>query len=195
MKPATLDAYENKARTLEFSAAQKDIRFSFLNGGPGALVSAAVWLAAALVTAYAGVELGFPVLFFGGMFIFPLGALITRTILKRPGPLTGNPGSRIAFETVPPMIVTLFVAYLFVRNQPEYVFPISAMAVGSHYCGFRSAYGLPSYWVIAAIMTGLGFLSLSAFQLPENWMLPALIAAVEAVFGVWWTWSSFKNDS
>lgn len=178
---------------MEFLAAQKDLRFSFLNGGPGAIVSAFVWLAAAVVTAYAGVELGFPVLFFGGMLIFPIGAVIVRTILKRPGPQAGNPGSLIAFETVPPMIVTLFVAFLFVRNQPEYVFPIAAMAVGSHYCGFRSAYGLQTYWVIAAIMTGMGFLSLSVFQLPANWMFPALIAVVEAIFGAWWTWSSFRT--
>jgi hypothetical protein len=180
---------------LEFSDAQKDIRVSFLNGGPGAFVSAAVWLAAALTTAYRGVELGFPVLFFGGMFIFPVGAVITRSIFKRPSPQAGNPGSMIAFETVPPMIVTLFVAFFFVRNQPDYVFPIAAMAVGSHYCGFHSAYGLPSYWGIAGIMTGLGFLSLTVFQLSEQWMFPALIASVEILFGLWWTWSGLGNKA
>ena len=180
---------------MEFSNAQKDLRHSFLNGGPGALVSAIVWLAAALVTASSGIELGFPVLFFGGMLIFPIGAFIVRTLLKRPKPQEGNPGSLIAFETVPPMIVTLFVAFLFLKSQPAYVFPISAMAVGSHYCGFRSAYGMQSYWLIAAIMTGLGFLCLSVFTLPELWIFPAMIAAVEALFGAWWTFLALRAET
>jgi len=162
---------------------QKDLRRSYVGGGPGAVVSGIVWALAAVMTARSGIAIGFATLFIGGIFIFPIGTFISRFIFKQSSLDPKNPGGRIVIETLPAMFVGLFIAYTFISINPEYVFPIAAMAVGSHYFSFRTAYGDILYWVLGAIMTAIGAAAiLGYFTLPFSTV--AGIASVEIVFGI-----------
>ena len=166
--------------------AQAELRHSYVRGGPGAFVSGLVWLVAAITADSRGVATGFTVLFFGGMAIFPLGALAVRGIFRRPSPSAGNPGPGVVIETVFPMIGGLLAAWLLLPHRPELVFPVAAIAVGSHYFGFRTAYGDVGYWVLAAVMCGVGTAAIFSQVLPPE-AVAWIIAGVEMGFGVWFT--------
>lgn len=166
--------------------AQAELRYSYVRGGPGAVVSGLVWLAAAITAEARGVPAGFAVLFFGGMAIFPLGLLVVRGVFRRPSTSEGNPAPRVVIETVFPMIGGFLAAWLLLPHRPDVVFPLAAIAVGSHYFGFRTAYGDASYWALAAVMCGLGTAAI-LWRVPPPETVVWVIAGVEMAFGAWST--------
>lgn len=172
---------------MEIAAAQAELRASYLNGGPGAVVSGFVWLAAAVCATRWGTPTGFVVLFFGGMAIFPLGTLVVRSFFRRASPSPNNPGGRTVIETVFPMIGGFLAAWILLPYRPDLVFPLAAIAVGAHYFGFRTAYGGILYWGLAAVVCGVG-LGTVFVGVPHGETVPYVIAAIELVFGVWVTW-------
>jgi hypothetical protein len=172
--------------------AQAELRYSYLRGGPGAFVSGLVWLAASVATEARGVATGFAVLFLGGMTIFPLGTLLVRGVFRRPSPSKGNPGPRMVIETVFPMIGCLLGAWLLIPHRPDLVFPVAAIAVGSHYFGFRTAYGDSTYWVLAASMCAVGGAAIFTRSVSGG-AVAWIIAAIETGFGVWFTVVGLRN--
>lgn len=173
------------------SDAQREIRHAYVNGGPGAFVSAVVWLIAAMVEPRSGVATAFTTLFFGGFLIFPLGQLLSRLVFRRPAESAGNPLRLIALESTIAMIGGLCAAWLFVRREPALVFPIAAIAVGTHYFPFRTLYGDKRYWLFGALLTGVGAIEIvSRGTLPGGPILA--FAAVECLFAIWLTFGSDK---
>ena len=167
---------------MQVGEAQAQIREAFVGGGPGALVSAAVWLSAAWFLQSEGVATAFVALFLGGIFIFPLSALICRFGFGRSASVKGNPLGLLSLESTIAMIGCLLAAWLLLRDRPDMVFPIAAIAVGTHYFAFKTAYGDRAYWLLGAILTGIGLGGL--FWLPGQNMAAVLaFAAVEAIFG------------
>lgn len=163
--------------------AQAEIRLCYGGGGIGMVVSGLVWLVAAVAVSRHGVGPGFAVLFFGGMLIFPVSALIEQVFLRRPKPAPGNPLGMLALEATIAMIGCLFAAWLFVPLQPAYVFPIAAIAVGLHYLAFKTVYGDRTYWLLGALMTLVGFAGIYVAALSAN-KLALAIAALEIGFGI-----------
>jgi hypothetical protein len=140
--------------------AQRDIRRAYVGGGPGVLVSALVWFTAAAVEHAKGVGPAFAVLFFGGMLIFPLATTLSRLLFRRAKEEASNPLGRLALESTIAMIGGLFAAWLFLPLQPAYVFPLAAIAVGTHYAAFRTVYGDPLFWVLGGATAAIGFLGI-----------------------------------
>jgi hypothetical protein len=172
--------------------AQQDIRRAYVGGGPGAIVSALVWFAAAFVAARHGIGPAFTLLFFGGMLIFPLSLLVCQFGFRRPKMAADNPLGMTALEATITMIGGLLAAWLFVRLAPAYVFPVAAMAVGTHYAEFKTAYGDRLYWMLAAILTAIGGAAL--LGLPSLPGAPILaVAVVELLFGLWLTKKSLAE--
>ena len=171
---------------MEIAVAQAELRTSYMNGGPGAVVSGLVWLAAAACTTMWGTSIGFAVLFFGGMTIFPVGTLVVRGLFRREAPSPDNPGGRTVIETVFPMIAGFLAAWILLPYRPDLVFPLAAIAVGAHYFGFRTAYGGTLYWGLAVVICGVG-LGTVFVGVPGGEMVPYVIAAIEVVFGTWVT--------
>lgn len=166
--------------------AQADLRQAYLGGGPGTVVSGSVWLAAGLVAQVSGVKAGFLVLYFGGLLIFPLSLLVVRCLYRRPALPPGNLGAHIVGETVIPMIGGLLGAWLLLPFRPELVFPIAAIAVGGHYFGFRSAYGDRTFWLLGAILCGIGLAPIFLFRGPAP-IVAFTVSGAEALFGAWLT--------
>jgi hypothetical protein len=50
----------------------------------------------------------------------------------------------------------LFAAWLLLPYRPEFVFSVSAIAVGTLYFGFRTAYGDWTYWDFGAVLCLIG---------------------------------------
>jgi hypothetical protein len=168
-------------RMMTITAAQHDLRRAFVGGGPGTFISGVLWLTAAFVKTQRGVGWAFAVLFFGGMLIFPLAQLASRILFRR-GPTTReNPLGRVALESTIAMIGGLFAAWLFLSFKPAYVFPLSAIAVGTHYAAFRTVYGDSVFWVLGGLITAVGVLDVLHYvNIPGGPILA--VGLIEIVF-------------
>ncbi len=172
---------------MDVAAAQAELRRSYVGGGPGAIVSGCVWFVAATVATRHGTPTAFTVLFFGGMLIFPLSTLFARLLFRRAKEAPGNPFGLTALESTIAMIGGLFAAWLFLPYAPQLVFPLSSVAVGTHYLVFRTAYGDRTYWVLGAAITLVGVLDIfSHGRLPGNTIL--MVGVIEVLFGALLIW-------
>jgi hypothetical protein len=166
---------------MDIGAAQAESRKSFVEGGPGAIVSGLVWLASAFVEQRFGVAPAFAVLFFGGTLIFPLTLFIVRGVLRRPPLSRENSLKNLALESAIGMTAGLLAAYLFIRPLPTLVFPIAAVAVGAHYFVFRTMYGQRLFWLRGAVITAIGLFAIfGPVDLPGGTLFP--VAGVELLF-------------
>jgi hypothetical protein len=147
---------------MDIVEAQRDMRRAEAGGGPGVLVSGLVWLAAALVESSRGVHTGFAVLFIGGMLIYPVSTMLVRYLFRRKPVAPDNQIGRAVLESTITMLGGLLPAYLFLYFEPAYVFPLAAIAVGTHYFAFRTAYGDIRFWILGAAIAGLGLIGIFA---------------------------------
>jgi hypothetical protein len=163
--------------------AQRENRRAFVWGGPGAFVSGVLWLGAALVLKHKGVGAAFAFIFFGGMLIFPLVLLISRQLFKRAPTSPSNSLGRVVPESTVAMIGGLFAAWLFLASKPAYVFPLAAIAVGTHYASFCTVFGDKLFWARASLVTAVGVLAILGYvRFPGG---PALtVGILEIVFGI-----------
>lgn len=161
--------------------AQRDLQRAYVGGGPGVFVSAIVWFTAAMVERGAGIGTAFVALFFGGMLIFPLATLASRFLSGRDKEASDNPLGVTALESTVAMIGGLFAAWLFLPFQPGYVFPLAAVAVGTHYAVFKTVYGDPLFWVLGGLITLVGVLSIFA-AVPGGPII--WVGAIELVFAI-----------
>ena len=178
---------------LEIETAQLELRRAFLRGGPGAIVSGLVWLVAGITASAFGLPTGFAALFFGGMLIFPVASLFVRVVLRLKPASKQNPGGITVIETIFPMIFGFMTAWLLLPYRPEFVFPMSAIAVGAHYFGFRTAYGDWANWILGGIMCLVGVGSIF-YRIPTANIVPFAIAAIEFGFGCCLCWVSTVKD-
>lgn len=153
---------------MNFTEAQEDMRTSYFGGGPGVLASGVVWLTSGIATMFSTENVGVLVFFFGGMFIHPLGILLSK-LLKRSGQhKKGNPLSTLALESTFLLFIGLFIAYSVMYIRPNWFFPIMMLIIGGRYLLFSSIYGMRLYWVLGSILAlsgVLGFFFNSSFYL------------------------------
>ena len=162
--------------------AQQDLRRAYVGGGPGVVISGLVWLAAMYIQHSQGIRAGFVVLFFGGMLIFPLTKLVCRAIFRRESESRNNPFGLTVLESTIAMIGGLFAAWLFLAYMPVLVFPLAAIAVGTHYFVFKTVYEDKLFWLLAAVITAIGFGDIFVAQMRGSTAL--LVALTEVVFGL-----------
>jgi len=174
------------------SDAQRDIRRAYVGGGPGVVTSGAVWLAAALALQWRGTGFGFAVLLLGGMLIFPLSTLACRAIFRREREASDNPLGMTALESTIAMIGGLFAAWLLLPLKPVLVFPLAAIAVGTHYAAFKTVYGDRLFWALAAVITAVGLLDILVAPIPGG--VAFAVALVELTVGIVLTLRATRTD-
>jgi hypothetical protein len=176
---------------VHITEAQADIRRAYVGGGLGAIVSSLVWFAAAYAEPNYGTAFAFKLLFFGGFLIFPVSALAEFLFFRRDKPAADNPLGLIALESTIAMIGCLFAAWLLLPHRPDYVFPIAAIAVGTHYFAFKSVYGDTLYWALAAAITLVGCAGIfKVMPIPGGTIIA--VAVIELIFGIVLTARSMK---
>lgn len=168
---------------MQIATAQEEMARAHVRGAPGVLVSGLVWLIAGWQWSSQGVVAGFYVLFFGGMMIFPLSLLLSRTLFKAPKTPKGNPLERLALESTFVLFAGTLLAYCFMRVAPHLAFPAMAVCIGVRYFIFRTVYGNPLYWALGGGVALLGALfALTSITLPLN--LALLVGALEVAFSL-----------
>jgi hypothetical protein len=114
--------------------------------------------------------------------------------VKRAKESAENPFGMLVLEYTIAMIGMLFAAWLFLSHEPELVFPIAAIAVGTHYFAFKTAYGMKIFWALGGVVTFLGFATIYNY-LPIGEILVGLVGVVEIVFGIALTVRALKTKS
>jgi hypothetical protein len=146
-------------------AAQRDMRYGYLNGAPGVLVSACIWLGAAGVALAATPRAAVFALLAGGMFIHPLAVLVCKA-LGRPGRHgKGNPLAALAGECTVWMILGLVLAFGLSWWRSELFFPAALLVIGGRYLTFATLYGLRRYWAFGGALAVAGY-GLAAAGMP-----------------------------
>ena len=176
---------------MTIAEAQADLRRAYVGGGPGAVVSGLLWFAAAWVEANHGLRTAFIALFLGGMLIYPLGLAASRLLFRRASEAKDNPMGPVALESTIAMIGCLLAAWLILPFKPEFVFPIAAVAVGTHYFVFKTAYGDRTYWLLAALITAIGVAEIFDVTRLAGGMI-LTVGAIEVAFGVLLTMRAVK---
>lgn len=179
---------------MHIAEAQADLRRAYVGGGPGAIVSSLVWFGAFYVYTVHGTASAFTFLFFAGFLIFPVATLICRFGFGRAKEAADNPLGLVALESTIAMIGCLLAAWLLLPVKPEFVFPVAAIAIGTHYFAFKTAYGDRTYWVLAAVITFVGA-SVIFRLIPIPGGTIGAVAIIELVFGVFLTARAMKSSA
>ncbi len=145
---------------MKITQAQENMRHAYFGGGPGVLTSGLVWLVAGIVALVTTSQTSVITLFIGGMFIHPIGILLSK-LLKRSGAHDkGNPLAKLALETTFAMFIGLFIAFCVFLRQEHWFFPIMLMVIGSRYLVFSTIYGMSVYYILGSILAISGGISL-----------------------------------
>ncbi|EPR77501.1 hypothetical protein ADILRU_0200 [Leifsonia rubra CMS 76R] len=120
-------------------------------------------------------------LFFGGMLIFPLSAVILKLMTGEGALPKGHPSTALAMQSAFTVPLGLLVAIALGAYAPELFFPASLIIVGAHYLTFISLYGMKSFGVIAGALVLLG--TIAIFFMPSLGPVSGWIGAgIFAVF-------------
>lgn len=146
------------AADISVRQAQADVRRVYRGGQFGPLVSAVLWLAAAITGDLFSGSAGVAVLFFGGMLIFPVSTLALK-LAGGPAALPrGHPMVGLATQAALTVPFGMLVAILLYTQRPEWFFPAALVLVGAHYLPFVHLYGMADFAVAAVVMIGTGML-------------------------------------
>jgi hypothetical protein len=145
---------------MTITEAQSDVRRIYRGGYSGPLVSAILWAAANTVYFLVSPGAAMAALFFGGMLIFPLSAVILKLMPGEGALPKGHPSTGLAMQSAFTVPLGLLVAVALGSYAPELFFPASLIIVGAHYLTFISLYGMKSFAVIAGALVLVGTIAL-----------------------------------
>lgn len=144
MNPAQTDLHTPLASSPDLAtlaAAQRDMRFAYMGGAPGVLVSGLVWAAAGCVATWLSPQRAIWALFVGGVFIHPLSVLLVRLLGRTGRHAQGNPLGPLGMATTLWMIMMLPLAYGVSLLRVELFFPAMLFVIGGRYLCFQTLYG------------------------------------------------------
>src|SRR5437764_10309231 len=139
------------------SDAQREVRTVYLGGFVGQLVSAMIWFASAAIATFVDPRTGFWALAIGGVAIFPLTQALLRMAGRRAALSQQNPLGNLAMQIAFTVPLVLPVAGAAALHRPGWFYPACLVIVGAHYLPFVFLYGMKTFALLAAALTGAGF--------------------------------------
>lgn len=141
---------------MDVVVAQREVRFVYVGGFWGQLVSSAVWLASAAQGTWGTPRASILTAVIGGFFIFPITYLLVRlsahgASVSAENPFTGL-GMQVAF-TLPMSMLLLAPVGLYRLN---WFFPALMILAGAHYLPFATLYGMRMFLFLAGILIAAG---------------------------------------
>lgn len=166
---------------MTFSDAQQDMRQAYYDGATGVLVSATVWLIAAVVAWQSTPQSAIAALLIGGMFIFPLSVALSKLMARSGAHAKQNPLAPLAAAGTLWMLLAIPIAYAASLYKVEWFFPAMLLTIGGRYLTFPTLYGLRIYYVCGAALSAAGVaVVLLKMPVPIGAIAGALI---EYIFG------------
>lgn len=171
--------------------AQADMRNGYGYGSTGVFISGIVWLISGLVVNLQSPQKGIWALIIGGMFIFPLSALIGKLIGIKGGHNKNNPLGKLVMEGTIWMIMCIPLAYGLSLNKTEWFFQGMLMIIAGRYLTFASIYGMRLYWILGAV---LGLAAYILFKMEAGAFPSALTGGlIEIIAGII-IYGLYRND-
>ncbi|SDM43515.1 hypothetical protein SAMN05421813_11235 [Daejeonella rubra] len=180
----------NKSDT--FRQAQTDMCKGYANGSIGIIVSGLIWLISAIISFQYSDKQAVWTLLIGGMFIHPVGVLLSKIIGLSGTHTKGNPLGNLAMEGTIFMIMCLPLAFGLSLQHTEWFFQGMLLIIGGRYLTFASIYGLRLYWILGAIL-GLAAYLLFYFKVQSFGSL-LTGSLIEISFGLL-MFFSFRRDN
>ena len=141
---------------MEIEAAQREVRFVYVGGFVGQLVSSLIWLLAAAVGTWATPRASILVVVIAGFFIFPVTQIVLRLFGRPPRVSKDNPlhwlGMQVAFVLPLSMLLLVPVGYF----RLNWFFPALMILLGAHYLPFASLYGMRMFLFLAGMLIAMG---------------------------------------
>jgi len=140
---------------MDINDAQREVRFAYLGGFWGQLISSIIWLIAAALGTWVTPRASILMAVIGGFFIFPLTKMLLRLTgrapVSRENPLTWL-GMQTAF-VLPPSMLLLVPVGLYKLNL---FFPALLILLGAHYLPFATLYGMRMFLALAGVLIAMG---------------------------------------
>jgi hypothetical protein len=141
---------------MDVQDAQREVRFVYIGGFWGQLVSSVIWLVSATLGTWVSPRASILAVVIGGFFIFPLTQMLLILSRRRASVSTENPfnslGRQVAF--VLPFSMLLLVPVGLYRLN--WFFPALMVLVGAHYLPFATLYGMRMFLFLAGILIATG---------------------------------------
>jgi hypothetical protein len=137
---------------MNIAEAQRDIRLAYFSGATGALASGLAWLAAGVISHFTAPIFGVLALYVGGMFMFPVGVLIGKSIGCTGKHSPDNPLARLAIAGTIYMLLYYPVAMVVFLYNSAWFFPAMLLNVAGRYLVFQTFYGMRVYWLFSAAL-------------------------------------------
>jgi hypothetical protein len=142
----------NQMPKLTITDAQTDMRKAYYGGGFGVLASGSAWLVSGIVATFNDLWPAVIALYLCGMFIHPVGVLLSK-FAGRPGKHEkDNRLGRLAIESTFMMFVGLFIALAVAMRIPNWFFSIMLLVIGGRYFIFETIYGDRIYWIFRGLL-------------------------------------------
>jgi hypothetical protein len=176
---------------MDVQDAQREVRFVYLGGFWGQLVSSVIWLVSATLGTWVSPRASIFAVVIGGFFIFPLTRMLLHLSPRRASVSTENPftslGMQVAF--VLPLSMLLLVPVGLYRLN--WFFPALMVLVGAHYLPFATLYGMRMFLFLAGILIATGVVI--AVYFAERFSLGSWIGGL-ALFVFAWIGRSIATD-
>ncbi len=161
---------------------QSEMCHAHYDGAPGILVSGLVWCSAALVCYLLGMNQSVWTLLIGGVFIYPVSALLTKAMGRPAKTSKGNALDQLAMASTIWLILGCAMAYGLFQFMPVLFFPAMLVTIGSRYLIFASVFGKLIFWAMGATLIVAG--SLTVFSATQPVIAAALGGLIEVLFAI-----------
>jgi hypothetical protein len=168
---------------MDIQAAQSEVRYVYIGGFWGQIVSSAIWLVSAALGTWVSPRASILAVVIGGFFIFPLTQMLLR-LSGRPAAVSKqNPfhslGMQVAFVLPFSMLLLVPVGHY----NLNWFFPALMVLLGAHYLPFATLYGMPMFLFLSGILIAMGLVI--ALYFAETFSLGAWIAALALFIFAW----------
>ena len=136
----------------DLATAQREVRYAYRSTSVGQIYVGLVWLVSAAVWTFVGTTAGVLVLLIGGVFIYPVAALVSRA-LGSPGVIPRTNPLREAGVTIPIVgALGIPVAGAAALYDIGWFYPAFMVIMGAHYLPFSHLYGMRVFVPLGAAM-------------------------------------------
>jgi hypothetical protein len=168
---------------MDIQDAQSEVRFVYVGGFWGQIVSSVVWLVSAALGTWVTPRASIFAVVIGGFLIFPLTQVLLRLSGHSPALSKENPfnslGMQVAFVLPFSMLLLIPVGHF----NLNWFFPALMVLLGAHYLPFATLYGMRMFLFLSGILIAAGVVI--ALYFSDTFSLGAWIAAPVLFIFAW----------
>jgi len=141
---------------MDIQDAQREVRFVYIGGFWGQLVSSVIWLVSAALGTWVTPKASILAIVIAGFFIFPLTQMLLRLSGRRTSVSRENSFNSLGREVAFVLPFSMLLLWPVGLYQLNWFFPALMVLVGAHYLPFASLYGMRMFLFLSGILIAMG---------------------------------------